>query len=77
MYPRITCTSCGHELGGTKPIMYRIALQQRLAKYDNKYMYALAKDVKIDMSDVLTRIHITKMCCRTRFLTNIEFNKFL
>ena len=66
------CTACGCALGHVYPAYYRI-LTKRIKDTLDKHRYSYQDqwdNIETDMGDVLDKLCVMNLCCRTRMMSH-------
>lgn len=76
MYPKIACPHCGYMLGDSYVIYTRILLAHIAASGRTPDKWN-ALPTNFCMGDVLNALHVTKICCRSTILTQVNLSNLL
>jgi DNA-directed RNA polymerase subunit N (RpoN/RPB10) len=80
MLPLIICHSCGMPLGDVHNI-FKLLEEDRKREYVAKTgidpdMLSVADRCDIAFGDILDKLQIINMCCRTLMFTNMEYKNY-
>lgn len=81
MFPYVTCW-CGRSLGDLFPL-YTEMKRRKYEEYNKKHgvnikptRVPISSDVRVDVGDILDKLHVHTDCCRARLISQIEYKEY-